>query len=68
MNEILEKLFIHYGSHSEVAKALGYSERQYRNIRQRVEKGDDLQPRVALWITTKSSLLQSTKAGCSCLA
>lgn len=50
MKEVLDSLLQFYGTYSEVAKALGYSDRQYRNIRHRVKLEEELQPRIVLWI------------------
>ncbi len=58
MEEILKALFEYYGSYSDVANALQYSDRQYRNIRRRVERGETLQPRIEQWIVTNFELLK----------
>lgn len=57
MNEIFKQLLDYFGSHSAVANALQYSDRQYRNIRRRVERGEALQPRIEQWIMTNFKML-----------
>lgn len=58
MKEIFDQLFELLGSHSAVADTLQYSDRQYRNIRRRVERGQALQPRVEQWIMANFRLLK----------
>ena len=58
MKEILKDLFVHYGSYSDVANALQYSDRQYRNIRRKVERGETLQPRIEQWIINHAEMLK----------
>jgi hypothetical protein len=58
MKTILEQLYSLLGSHEAVAELLQYSNRQYLNIRQRVERGGTLKPRIELWILANYSLLK----------
>jgi hypothetical protein len=56
MQTILEKLFELLGSHFTVAELVQYSERQYLNIRQRLARGEALNPRIELWRLTKDTI------------
>lgn len=58
MDKILKVLFEHYKSYSDIANALQYSDRQYRNIRRRVERGEALQPRIEQWIINHAEMLK----------
>jgi hypothetical protein len=58
MKEIIDLLFHLKGSHTAVARALGYTGRQYRNIRKKVETGERLHPRVETFIRVKSQIIQ----------
>lgn len=58
MKEIIELLLRQMGSHSVVARALGYTGRQYRNIRKKVENGENLHPRVETFLLVKSQMIQ----------
>lgn len=60
MQEILEHLLSLLGSPSKVADYLQYSDRHLRNIRRKIEKGQLLNPRVQLWITTKHDQLKDS--------
>jgi len=42
MKDIFDLLLRRMGSHAAVARALGYTGRQYRNIREKVEDGGKL--------------------------
>ncbi len=53
MEAIFNNLFMLLGSHSAAASMLEYTDRQYRNIRRKVEKGEKLQPRIEQWIVSK---------------
>ena len=46
MQELIDRLFLAYGGHDEVAWAIGYSDRQYRNIRRKVANGEVVAPRI----------------------
>lgn len=56
MEDIFNQLKNLYGSHFLVAEELGYSDRQYRNIRKKVEQGGELPAR------TESLLLLKLQA------
>jgi len=64
MKEIIELLFCQMGSHLAVARALGYTGRQYRNIRKKVENGEKLHPRVETFIRVKSQMIQGNSLNC----
>ena len=64
MKEIIELLFRQMGSHTAVARALGYTGRQYRNIRKKVENGEKLHPRVETFILVKSQTIQGNSLNC----
>ena len=58
MKDLFDLLLRRMGSHAAVARALGYTGRQYRNIRKKVEDGERLHPRVEILILVKSQLIQ----------
>lgn len=58
MKDIFDLLLRRMGSHAAAARALGYTGRQYRNIRKKVEEGGKLHPRVETFILVKSQLIQ----------
>ena len=58
MKEMLEGLLRVLGTHTAVAKALGYTDRQYLNIRRKVERGEELNPRVKILIRVRTQMLQ----------
>jgi hypothetical protein len=58
MKDIFDLLLRRMGSHAAAARALGYTGRQYRNIRKKVEDGGKLHPRVETFILVKSQLIQ----------
>lgn len=58
MKEIIDLLLHLKGSHTAVARALGYTGRQYRNIRKKVENGERLHPRVETFLLVKSQMIQ----------
>lgn len=58
MKDLFDLLLCRMGSHAAVARALGYTGRQYRNIRKKVEDGERLHPRVETFILVKSQLIQ----------
>ena len=62
MQEIIDRLFLAYGEHDEVAWAIGYSDRQYRNIRRKVANGEVIAPRIIQLMRMK---LQQMKGDCS---
>jgi len=62
MQEIIDDLLHMLGTHTAAAEALGYTDRQYRNIRRRVERGEGLHPRVETFILVKSQMLHAGAA------
>jgi hypothetical protein len=58
MKDIIDLLFYLMGSHTAAARALGYTGRQYRNIRKKVENGESLHPRVETFLLVKSQMIQ----------
>lgn len=58
MNEAINLFLTVYGTHDLAAAALGYSDRQYRNIRQKVARGEALSPRIAALIDLKLQEIQ----------
>lgn len=59
MEEALKRLLAAYGKNDVVADALGYSERQYRNIRKKVRNGEALPARTIELINLKLQQLHS---------
>ena len=59
MQNIINSLCTLAGRHSEVAILLGYTDRQYRNIRNKVAQGEELPPRIAELIRMKLQELQA---------
>lgn len=59
MKEKIDQLFSLLGSHLAVAEALEYSERQYRNIRNKILSGERISPRIEALISWKLKELQS---------
>ena len=62
MLSICKKLFLLLGSHEATAEALEYSDRQYRNIRRSLEKGQHLNPRTESWLINKSKEIIAEKS------
>lgn len=58
MKDIFEQLLRQLGTYAAVARALGYTERQYLNIRRKVERGEELHPRVDTFIRIRAQILQ----------
>lgn len=58
MNDSINLLLCHVGSHEKVAFLLGYSDRQYRNIRRKIRRGEELPLRIANLITVKLKEIQ----------
>ena len=46
------------GTHEKVAHRLGYTDRQYRNIRRKIERGEELPPRISTLIRMKLQEIQ----------
>ena len=63
MHEAFYQLLILCGSHGSVAEELGYTERQYRNIRRKVKHGERLNPRIMSLICLKLQKLCSAGSG-----
>jgi len=61
MQEVVNYLKTLFPSQKEAAAALEYSERQWLNIRRKVEKGEDLPPRTELWLYSKYQTLRNMK-------
>ena len=61
MKETIEHLESLFPSQKEAAAAMEYSERQWRNIRRKVEKGIPLPPRTELWLYSKYQTLRNLK-------
>ena len=59
MEEALNRLLAVYGRNEFVAEALGYSDRQYRNIRRKIKKGEALPARTVELITLKLQQLHN---------
>ena len=53
MNEAINLFLTTYGTHELAADALGYSDRQYRNIRKKVKNGETLPARTVELINLK---------------
>ncbi len=58
MCEAINSLFVLLGTHEKVAYILGYTDRQYRNIRCKVERGEELPPRITALIDMKLREIQ----------
>ena len=58
MREATNELLLHLGTHENVANILGYTDRQYRNIRRKVERGEELPPRISTLISMKLQEIQ----------
>lgn len=63
MYDAINSLLSLIGSHEKVAFFLGYSDRQYRNIRRKVRRGEDLPPRIFNLITVKLQEIQQNSGG-----
>lgn len=59
MKEKIKQLASMLGSHMAVAEALEYSDRQYRNIRNKILSGKPVRPRIEVLISWKLKELQS---------
>ena len=59
MDEALNSLLAAYGKNEFVAEALGYSDRQYRNIRRKIKKGEALPARTIELINLKLQQLHN---------
>ena len=61
MQELIDRLCLAYGGHDGAAWAIGYSDRQYRNIRRKAAKGEVLALRIIQLMRMK---LQQIKGDC----
>ena len=62
MNEAIGSLLAAYGKDEFVAEALGYSERQYRNIKRKIKNGEALPARTVELINLKLQQINSQSA------
>lgn len=53
MSSTVNQLLLHLGSHEKVAEILGYSTRNYRKIRRKIERGEPLPLRIEVLLNTK---------------
>ena len=58
MDEAINRLLSAYGTHELAACALGYSDRQYRNIRRKIRHGEELPPRISNLMSVKLQEIQ----------
>ena len=58
MSDAVNWLFLRFGSHEKVAEILGYSPRNYRKIRRKIERGETLPPRIEVLLDTKFREIQ----------
>lgn len=58
MWEAINTLLTLLGTHEKVADTLGYTDRQYRNIRRKIERGEELPPRISTLIAMKLQEIQ----------
>ena len=54
------------GSHEKVAESLGYSIRHYRKIRKKIERGEELPPRIENLIKATAQEQRTEGAGHVC--
>lgn len=53
MIKAVNALLDHFGTHEDVAEILGYTDRQYRNIRRKIERKEELPHRITSLIHMK---------------
>lgn len=58
MSDAVNSLFDQFGSHEKVAEILGYTPRHYRKIRRKIERGEELPPRIEVLLDTKLREIQ----------
>lgn len=58
MKDVFDHLFRLLGTQAAVAKALGYTDRQYLNIRRKVERGEKLHPRVMSFLQMRIQMIE----------
>lgn len=56
----INALLGHFGTQENVAETLGYTDRQYRNIRRKIERGEELPPRITSLILLKFQEIKPT--------
>ncbi len=61
MQEIINHLISLFPTTKDAAAAVEYSERQWLNIRRKVEKGEPLSTRTELWLYNKYQALRNVK-------
>ena len=59
MREKTNRLLVLLGTNEAVAEALEYTPRQYRNIRNKILRGEDISPRIMALISLKLSELDN---------
>ena len=58
MSDAVNWLLARFGSHEKVAEILGYTPRNYRKIRRKIERGEGLPPRIEVLLDTKLREIQ----------
>ena len=58
MQNLIDFFHAHFGNHRDAAAFLGYSVRQYYNLRQKIEGGQSLNPRIESHLRYKALLLR----------
>ncbi len=53
MSDAVNWLLARFGSHEKVAEILGYTPRNYRKIRRKIERGEILPQRIEVLLDTK---------------
>ena len=53
MSDAVNWLLARFGSHEKVAEILGYTPRNYRKIRRKIERGEMLPQRIEVLLDTK---------------
>lgn len=61
MSDAVNSLFMQFGSHEKVAEILGYTPRHYRRIRRKIERGEELPPRIEVLLDAK---FREMRRGC----
>ena len=60
MREKTERLLYLLGTNEAIAEALEYTPRQYRNIRNKILRGEDVSPRIMALISLKLGELENS--------
>ena len=58
MEYLVNILFFSFGTHEKAAKSLGYSDRHYRKIRKKIERGEMIPARIENLLRAKARELQ----------